>query len=80
MRYWSSLRSLAAGAAAATAIFVLAACAGPATGSSTSQPPAEHVVQCESGVVTDGDVEISSAVAERVAVDAPLEPGCHVIE
>lgn len=37
----------------------------------------DRVVVCESGTVSSGGIETSSAVAQRVPKGAPLPPGCR---
>jgi len=37
----------------------------------------DRVVVCESGTVSSGGIDTSSAVAQRVPAGAPLPPGCR---
>lgn len=46
---------------------------GPSSGKRTY----EIVIICESGTVTGGGIETSSAVAKRVPAGTPIPPGCR---
>ena len=50
----------------------------PAIADDAATPPAhDRVVVCESGVVDQGEIQTSSAVAVRVGDDAPVPKGCR---
>jgi hypothetical protein len=48
------------------------------TASADDSGAATKIVQCESGIVTQGDVQTSSLVVDRVPADAPTPGGCTV--
>ena len=45
----------------------------------SSGSEADRIVVCESGTVTVGEIETSSAVAARVPAGEPLSPGCREV-
>jgi hypothetical protein len=49
----------------------------PAIAADSGPSPSERVAVCESGIVERGNVKTSSAVATRIAADAPLPEGCR---
>ncbi len=64
--------SVALGAAA----LALSSCGFPATTASTDGPSGSAVVECSSGIVTQGDVQTSSLFVAKVpAGDLPDTPG-----
>lgn len=47
-----------------------------AAGSTSSSPPAEDIIVCESNTVDQDGIETSSSVASRVPAGTPVPEGC----
>ncbi len=72
---WTWITIAAVGIVSGSALLAVPAiAAGGAAGSGGSH---DRVIVCESGVVTDGDVWTSSAVATRATSDTPVPDGCR---
>lgn len=72
---WTWITIAAVGIVSGSALLAVPALA--AEGSTGSGGTTDRVIVCESGVVTDGDVQTSSAVATRATSDAPVPNGCR---
>jgi hypothetical protein len=71
-RRWATWIALATlGVVSATAFVAVPAIAADA------DPAPDRVVVCESGVVDDGGIQTSSAVATRTPAGDPLPEGCR---
>ncbi len=76
-RWFSTSRARLGVAAAGLAVAAVAAGCAP-TVASAPDPVDEVVLVCESGVVDQGGVKTSSAVATRVPAGSPIPPGCRI--
>ncbi|MEX0665821.1 MAG: hypothetical protein WD598_13785 [Acidimicrobiia bacterium] len=64
-------------ALAVTAGSGAAVMASTPAGAREGRDASDRVIVCESGVVSQGDVDTSSAFAVRVAADTPVPAGCR---
>ena len=73
-RRWTSITIAAVGIVSASALFAV-----PAIGADGNPPDHDRVIVCESGVETNGDIQMSSATATRLpnGDTTPVPEGCR---